>query len=238
MFNFEQKVSVITGASGNLGAASARAFYGSGANLVLFDRKPDRIPELIPELTNSPNRYLIANVDMTDPQSVQGAVAAAVDRYGRIDVLVNTVGGYRAGTPVHETPLETWDDMMTLNARTAFIACQAVIPHMLQNRTGKIINIGARPGLQGRKNMATYSASKSAVMRLTESLAAELKGDNINVNSILPGTIDTLQNRQDMPKADYNKWVTPEAIAEVILFLASEAGDPISGAAIPVYGKS
>lgn len=238
MFNFDQKIALITGASGNLGAASARAFFKSGANLVLFDRIPDRIPELIPEMTSSPNRFLIANVDMTDPHSVQEAVAEAIDKFGRIDVLVNTVGGYRAGTPVHEIPLETWDGMMNLNARTAFIACQAVIPGMLQNQAGKIINIGARPGLQGRKNMAAYSASKSAVMRLTESLAAELKEDDITVNSILPGTIDTPQNRKAMPKADHGKWVTPEAIAQVILFLASKAGDPISGAAIPVYGKS
>ncbi len=238
MIIFDQKVALITGASGNLGAAVAQAFFQAGANLVLFDRKPDRLPELIPDLGNSSDRFLAVSVDMTDPEAVQNAVAEAIKRFGRIDVLVNTVGGYRAGTPVHETPLDTWDFMQSLNSRTAFIACQAVIPHMLENQPGKIINVGARPGLQGRKNMAAYSASKSAVMRLTESLAAELKEDNINVNSILPGTIDTPQNRQAMPKADHSKWVTPEAIAKVTLFLASDSADPISGAAIPVYGRS
>jgi len=238
MVEFKSKVVLVTGASGNLGAATARAFFQAGATLVLLARKLDSLDEMIPELSDSSERFLTIPVDMTNPESVQDAVTQVIEVFGQIDVLVNTVGGYRAGAPVHETPLETWDGMLNLNARTAFIASQTVVPHMLENQAGKIVNIGARPGLQGRKNMAAYGASKSAVIRLTESMAAELKDQNINVNCILPGTIDTPQNRQAMPKADYDKWVTPEAIAQVILFLASNLADPINGAAIPVYGRS
>ncbi|MBC8506920.1 MAG: SDR family NAD(P)-dependent oxidoreductase [Anaerolineales bacterium] len=238
MSNFKDKVAVVTGATGNLGAATARAFYQADANLVLFVRKPDSLAKMIPEIAETNERFLVIAVDMTNPESVHNAVERAIDNFGRIDMLVNTFGGYRAGTPVHETPLETWDFMHALNARTAFIASQAVIPNMLENGNGKIINIGARPGLKGRKNMAAYGASKSGVIRLTESMAAELKDQDINVNCILPGTIDTPQNRHEMPKADHSKWVTPEAIAQVILFLVSDAANPIHGAAIPVYGKS
>lgn len=238
MFDFENSVALITGATGNLGAAVARAFYQAGAKLVLLARQPDRLLDLIPELKDARDRTLTLPVDMTDADQVKDAVARAIESFGRIDVLVNTVGGYRAGAPVHATPLETWEGMLTLNARTTFIASRAVVPYMLENQAGKIINVGARPGLQGRKNMAAYSASKSAVIRLTESMAAELREQNINVNCILPGTIDSSQNRQAMPKADHSRWVTPEAIAQVILFLASESADPISGAAIPVYGRS
>ena len=238
MANFKGKVAIVTGATGNLGAATARAFYQAGANLVLLVRQPDSLTKMIPEIAESSNRFLIIAADMTNQDSVQQAVDKASENFGRIDILVNTVGGYQAGTPVHETPLETWDFMHALNARTAFIASQAVIPNMVENGNGKIIQIGARPGLKGRKNMAAYGASKSAVIRLTESMAAELKDQDINVNCILPGTIDTPQNRQEMPKADHSKWVTPEAIAQVILFLVSDAAKPINGAAIPVYGKS
>jgi len=238
MFNFKNKVAVITGSTGNLGVAAAQAFYHAGAEIVLFARNLDQLPELIPELGDSSDRFLKIAVDMLDPDSVKKAVTKAIEGFGKIDILVNTVGGYRAGTPVHETPLETWDSMLRLNARTAFIVNQAIVPYLVEHQAGKIINIGARPGLQGRKNMAAYSASKSAVIRLTESMAAELRESNINVNCILPGTIDTPQNRKAMPKADFNSWVTPEAIAQVILFLSSDSGDPINGATIPVYGKS
>jgi NAD(P)-dependent dehydrogenase (short-subunit alcohol dehydrogenase family) len=159
-----------------------------------------------------------------------------IDHYGRIDVLVNTAGGYRAGIPVHETSLETWDFMLNLNARTAFITCRAVIPFMIQAGSGTIINIGARPGLKGVANAAAYGASKSAVIRLTESLSAELKRHGINVNCVLPGTIDTDKNREEMPNAKFDRWVKPEAIADIILFLASDAAMAIHGASIPVYG--
>jgi NAD(P)-dependent dehydrogenase (short-subunit alcohol dehydrogenase family) len=165
-------------------------------------------------------------------------VVETIKRLGRIDVLVNAVGGFRAGTPLHETSLETWDFMLNLNARSVFIASRTVIPHMLAQGSGKIVSVAARPGLRGNAKMAAYSVSKSAVIRLTESMAAELKGAGINVNCILPGTIDTPQNRQAMPNADPSRWVKPEALADVILFLASDAAREVHGAALPVYGRS
>jgi NAD(P)-dependent dehydrogenase (short-subunit alcohol dehydrogenase family) len=189
-------------------------------------------------LTDSPQHLLLGSVDATDAESVAGAVEQALERFGRIDVLANTVGGYRAGTPVHETPLETWDFMLDLNARTAFVASRAVVPCMLEQRFGKIVHVAARAALKGSAKASAYSVSKSAVVRLVESLAAELRYDGINVNCVLPGTIDTPQNRKAMPKADHSRWVAPEAIADVILFLASDAADAVNGAAIPVYGRS
>jgi len=236
MFDFSDRVVIVTGAAGNLGQAVARAFQVAGAKLVLVDRAPDRLPRLFPDLANSPDHLLAAAVDLADAESVKTMVAWTLDRFGRIDVLVNAAGGYQAGTPVHQTPLETWDFMLNLNARTMLIACSAVIPTMLQQGAGKIVNVAARAALAGGAKQGAYSVSKSAVLRLTESMAAELKTSGINVNCVLPSAIDTPQNRESMPKADTSRWVRPEALADVILFLASDAARAVHGAAIPVYG--
>ncbi|MCA9923248.1 MAG: SDR family NAD(P)-dependent oxidoreductase, partial [Anaerolineales bacterium] len=138
--------------------------------------------------------------------------------------------------PLHETPPETFDFMMKLNAATVFNTNQAVIPHMIRQGSGKIVNVAAGAGLAGRPKMAAYSASKAAVIRLTESASAEVKAHGINVNCILPGTIDTPQNRAAMPNANFDKWVQPESLADVIAFLASEAARDVHGTAVPVYG--
>lgn len=237
MFDLTDQIVVVTGAAGNLGQAVARAFYRARTKLVLVDRRPDRLPQLFPELVGSSDHYLATSIDMLDAAAVEGMVKEALDRLGRIDVLANTVGGYRAGAKVHETSLETWDFMLNLNARTAFIVSRAVVPTMLEQKQGRIIHVAARAAFEGSSRHVAYSASKSAVVRLTESLSAELKRSGINVNCILPGTIDTPQNRQDMPNAKTERWVQPEALADVFLFLASDAARAITGAAIPVYGK-
>jgi NAD(P)-dependent dehydrogenase (short-subunit alcohol dehydrogenase family) len=238
MFDFKNQVVMITGASGNLGSALACAFHEAGARLVLVDRHADLLEKTCPDLVDVPDCLLASCADLTKTDDVELVMVQAIDRFDRIDVLVHTVGGFHAGTPLHETPLATLDFMLTLNAKTVFITNQAVIPHMIQQGSGKIINLAARPGLQGRANMAAYSASKAAVIRLTESAAAELKQYGINVNCILPGTIDTPQNREAMPDADFSQWVQPESLAGVILFLASDAARDIHGAAVPVYGQS
>jgi NAD(P)-dependent dehydrogenase (short-subunit alcohol dehydrogenase family) len=236
MFDVSNRVVIITGAAGNLGRAVANAFQAAGARLVLVDRASDRLPQLFPELADTPDHVLATSVDLTDADAVHAMVEQALERFGRVDVLVNAVGGWRGGKPTHETPLETLGFLFTLNEETAFLASQAVVPAMLEQGQGKIINVAARAGLQGRAWNAAYSASKSAVLRLTESMSAELKTSGIHVNCVLPSTIDTPQNRQAMPKADFSRWVEPEAIADVILFLASEGARAIHGAAIPVYG--
>ncbi len=238
MFDFSGRVVMVTGAAGNLGQAVARAFQASEATLVLVDRAADRLPRLFPELAGSDAHFLATSVDMTDADAVEAAVQEAIHRFGRIDVLANTVGGYRAGTLLHETPLDTWDFMLDLNARTVFIASRAVIPHMLEQGSGRIISVAARAALKGAIRSSAYSASKSAVVRLTETMAGELRRKGVNANCVLPGTIDTPGNRKSMPDANHSRWVKPEEIADVIMFLASDAARAVHGAAVPVYGQS
>ena len=238
MFNFNGQTVMVAGATGNLGRAVALAFHAADANLVLIDRGRDRLARQFPEWQSSGKAHFANEVDATDPQAVATAVTAAVDRFGRLDVLVNTVGTYRGGKPVAETPLEDWDFLMQINARSMLVPTWAVIPRMLAQASGKIVSVAARAGVAGDARQGMYSASKSAVIRLTESLAAELRDANINVNCVLPGTLDTPENREQMPKSDFSRWVPPEAIADVILFLASDAARAVHGAAVPVYGRS
>jgi NAD(P)-dependent dehydrogenase (short-subunit alcohol dehydrogenase family) len=237
MSDLQDKITIVTGAAGNLGQAVARAFLAAHSHLVLVDRQPDRLAKLYPEWVDSTDHILASSVDLMDVEAVQSVVEATMQRFGRIDVLANTVGGYRAGTPVHETSLESWDDSLNLNARTAFIVSRAVVPIMLEQESGRIIHVAARAALEGSARQLVHSVAKSAVIRLTETLSAELKRSGINVNCVIPDTIDTPQNRASMPKGKVDRWVTPEAIADVFTFLASHAARAVTGAAIPVYGN-
>ena len=235
--NLQNKVAIVTGAVGNLGTATANLFQQVGAKTVLVDRSHDRVREAFKNIADSPDHLLAGGVDLSDAGSLGKLVEQTLAKFGRLDVLVNTVGGYRGGKPVHEADLADWDFLFNVNVRTTLLCCRAVIPQMLRQSRGTIINVASRDGLSGSAGYAAYSASKSAVLRLTESLASELKASDINVNCIMPGTIDTPQNRAAVPNADFNKWVEPAAIAEVILFLASDASRAVNGAALPVYGK-
>lgn len=232
------QAAIVTGAAGNLGAAVVDAFLEAGAKVAGVDYSNELLQHAYPEDRGRSKSLDTFAVDLTSPDGAGRMAAQTLERFGRIDILVNTVGGYRAGTPLHETPLETWDFMVNLNARTVFLACQAVIPHMLSQGGGKIVSVAARPGLAGKAKMAAYSASKSAVMRLTESMSEELKEAGVRVNCIIPGTIDTPQNRQEMPDADPSLWVKPASLAGVVLFLCSEAARDVQGAALPVYGRT
>jgi NAD(P)-dependent dehydrogenase (short-subunit alcohol dehydrogenase family) len=237
MHEFNQRVVVVTGASGNLGRAVAQAFARHGAHLALLDRDAAGCEALIADLSGQTSAQVF-EVDLLDPASADRAIADVVDAHGRIDVLANIAGGFRMGPLIQDTPDEDWDFMLNLNARSVFHTCRRTIPVMLGNGGGRIVNISARAAQQGKGRMGPYCASKAAVITLTETLAAENRFDNINVNCILPGTIDTPQNRADMPDADFGKWVPPAALADVVVFLASDAARCISGAAIPVYGQS
>jgi NAD(P)-dependent dehydrogenase (short-subunit alcohol dehydrogenase family) len=230
-------VAIVTGSVGNLGLATVQGLQAAGAKTVLVDRSDERLRENYPDLIDSPDHLLAGGIDLTNPDSLARMVQSACDRFGRIDALVNTVGGYRGGKPVHETDLADWDFLFAVNLRTTLLCCRAVIPPMLRQGGGKIVNVASRDGLLGSAGYSAYSASKSAVLRLTESMAAELKHSNINVNCIMPGTIDTPQNRKAIPGADFSKWVVPEAITDVILFLISDAARALNGAALPVFGK-
>jgi NAD(P)-dependent dehydrogenase (short-subunit alcohol dehydrogenase family) len=234
MFDFTNQVAIVTGAAGNLGNAVAHAFDAAGAKLALVDHGADRLRAQFPNMVDSPRYFLAESIDVNQPDAVDKVVREAMARFGQIDILVNTVGGYRGDTAVHETPLDVWDSLINLNARSAFVVCRAVIPHMLARQSGKITNVSSRAALAGSAKGAAYSASKSAVLRLTESMSAELKSQGINVNCVLPSTIDTPQNRQSMPMADFSTWVQPEAVADVILFLSSGAARAVHAAAISI----
>jgi NAD(P)-dependent dehydrogenase (short-subunit alcohol dehydrogenase family) len=238
MTSISGKVVLITGATGNLGRAVAFAFQEAGARMILVGRSAESLSRTFEDLSGSPDYFLIGDVDLTNEEDVREVARSAYQRFRHIDVLVNTVGTFRGGKPVHEEDMETWDFLFKVNLNTTLLTCRAVIPYMIQQNSGRIINTASRSGLLGSAGYAAYSASKSAVIRLTEGLAKELSKNNVNVNCIMPGTIDTPQNRQSMPDADYSKWVDPAAIADVVLFLASDAARSVTGAAIPVYGKS
>jgi NAD(P)-dependent dehydrogenase (short-subunit alcohol dehydrogenase family) len=231
--SFEGKNCLITGAAGNLGRALAAAFAAAGAGLTLLDHDDGKLRAAY---GHSDRQRVLVRTDLLDSGSIAKAVKTSLDRFGRIDVLCNIAGGFRMGQPVHQTSDETWSAMLDLNAKSVIYTARAVVPGMLATAHGKIVNIAASAGLTGKENMGAYSASKSAVIRLTESMAAELRDKGINVNCILPSIIDTPQNRAAMPKADPHRWVTPQALADVVLFLASERASAIHGAAIPVTG--
>jgi len=237
--NYSSKVVAVTGAAGNLGRATSMAFLNQGARLAVIDRRRDDLNNVFSETVQECNQCLYVSGDLTDSQSVDEMVGSIMDFFGRLDVLVNIAGGFTMGPPVHETPVDTWDFMINLNARTVFLMSRAVIPHFIDQDYGKIVNIGSRAALTGHAHMAPYVVSKSAVVRLTESIASELRDyRNINVNCVLPGTVDTDRNRREMPDADFSKWVTPQEIADVIVFLASDDARAINGASIPVFGRS
>ena len=232
---FKGQTVMITGAAGNLGQAVAAAFAAAGVNLALLDINDAALAQ-VPVAGAADT--LRQRVDLADPASIAGATGAAIARFGRIDALCNLAGGFQMGEKVHEISGDIWNRMMDLNAGSLLRMSHSVVPHMLQAGGGKIVNIGANAALGGKAEMGAYVASKSAVIRLTESMAAELRSHNINVNCVLPSIIDTPQNRAAMPKADPRKWVAPEALADVLLFLCSPAARAIHGAAIPVVGLS
>jgi NAD(P)-dependent dehydrogenase (short-subunit alcohol dehydrogenase family) len=221
---------MLTGAAGNLGRAVAEAFAREDANLVLLDVKRGNLQD--------GDRQLFIATDLLDPANVLAAVDQAMRRFGRIDVLCNIAGAFRMGSPVHETSDKDWNFLLDLNARTVLNTARAAVPLMLKAGGGKIVNIGAFAAQKGVAQMGAYVASKSAVIRLTETMAAELREKNINVNCVLPTIIDTPENRVAMPDADPKRWVAPAALAEVIVFLASDAARAIHGAALPVTGLS
>lgn len=228
-------VVLITGAAGNLGRAVAEVFAQQGARLALVDLHADRLSTVFGE-AGERRMFLAAN--LLDAAEADAAAHAVVERFGRIDVLCNLAGGFRMGTPVHGTEAKTWDFLYDLNVRTVQHMAHAVVPQMLQQGAGKIVNIGAFSAQRGLANMGAYIAAKSAVIRLTESMAAELRMQNINVNCVLPTVIDTPENRADMPNANPADWVAPGDLAQVIAFLASDAARAVHGAALPVTGLS
>lgn len=235
MFEFADRLVILTGASGTLGRETGQALLDAGATLVLVAQELDHLQEAYPELEEE-GEHMFAGVDLTEAGAVEGMVYEVMQQFGRIDALINLAGGYRQAGPVHETPRDRWEALINLNLYTVVNMARAVVPHMLRQGSGKIVNVSADIAQRGRANMAPYAVAKSGVVRLTESMAQELRGKGINVNCIVPVTLDTPENRESMPKANFERWVQPADLAQVILFLVSDAARAIHGAAIPVAG--
>lgn len=231
MTRFSGQTAIITGASGLLASGVIPVFRADGAKLALTCGD-DRLYERMPDLRNDPDALCLQNADLSDPAVVEDLVSRALAAFGRIDILVNIVGGWDAGKPVHEMTLDAWQTMFRLNATVAFLMCRAVIPAMLDGGGGAIVNIGARPGLRSSGNDAAYAASKAALLRLTESLSAEYKRRGIRVNAVLPSAIAPAEQYAEDPHAG----VTPAQLGKVIAFLCSDDGAIIQGALIPAYG--
>ena len=228
-----QRVVLITGAFGVLGAAVARKFAAEGARVVLVDRVP---PPQWAQGEFKPPHLLVGDVDLADPKAAAQALQRATELTGGLDVLVNVAGGFQWQL-LGEGELAIWDAMFTMNLKTAVVACRAALPHLLARGSGRIVNIGAGAAGRAAAGMGAYTASKAGVERLSESLAEELKDHFITVNTVLPGTLDTPRNRADMPKADFSRWVQPAALADVVAFLAGEGARAVTGAAIRVFGR-
>ena len=222
------KVIVVTGASGALGKVVAEVAVARGARVAGVDHAPS-------QLQATENRIELGSVDLTDAAQAKKAIDAAAAHFGRIDALVNIAGGF-AFLALAEGDTKTWQRMYALNVLTALNASRSAIPHLAASSAGRIVNVGAMGALLAGSGMGPYAASKAGVHRLTEALAAEWKG-KITVNAVLPSTIDTAANRASMPKADFAKWVTPQELADVILFLTSDAASAVTGALLPVSGR-
>jgi NAD(P)-dependent dehydrogenase (short-subunit alcohol dehydrogenase family) len=232
MQSLAHRTFAITGASGNLGRAVTEALVAGGANVVLLDRS------VHPLQSRNVERVLaLSGLELTDPTAIGIALDQATTRFGALNGLVTTIGAFEGGGTSLEDGWSVWDKMLTANLRTTVAAVQALVPR-LPDHGGRIVTVGARPGMAGAKGLGAYSASKAAVIRLTESLSEELKSKGVTVNCVLPSTIDTPRNRQDMPGADPSRWVPPGDIADVIAFRLSDAARSVTGALIPVYGRT
>ena len=222
------KIVVITGALGALGKVVAESALARGAKVAGIDHAPSQMPA-------AADRLELGGVDLSDPAQAKKAIDAASMHFGKLDALINIAGGFAFET-VAEGDIKTWQQMYALNVLTALNTSSAALTHLAASGTGRIVNVGAMGALQAGAGMGAYAASKAGVHRLTEALAAEWKG-KVTVNAVLPSIIDTAANRASMPKADFSKWVSPSELAEVILFLASDAASAVTGALLPVAGR-
>ena len=223
-----KRVTVITGASGVLGRAIASAALARGDAVAAIDYGPVERPD-------DADWMGLSGVDLTDPAAAQSALDAVAQRFGRIDHLLNAVGGFV--WQMTDGPLESWDRMHRMNLTTVLNACRAALPHLTKSPAGRIVNVGALGAIQAGAGMGAYAASKAGVHKLTESLSEETKASALTVNAVLPSIIDTPANRADMPDADFTTWVQPNALAAVMMFLASDAASAVTGALLPVRGR-
>ena len=231
MGQFTNQVVVVTGATGGLGGAVVHAFLSEGARVwgILGPSSPSRIAD--------PNFATVA-ADLTAPAEADAAVRKVIEASGKIDVLLHLTGGFAGGKPVAETDDAIWNRMLSLNLHTAIYMARAVLPHMLEAGKGRIVAIGSRTGVEPAAGLSAYGVSKAALIALMRTIAAEVRNSGVTANIVLPSVIDTPANRAASPAADFSKWVQPESIARLLLFLASGAAADINGTVIPIYGQA
>jgi NAD(P)-dependent dehydrogenase (short-subunit alcohol dehydrogenase family) len=234
------RVAIISGATGSLGRVVAKQALALGMRVAIPYRSEDKLKETIAFLGGGGESILVYPAKATSEEEMNAFAASVVDRWGRIDVLLNIAGGYLGGKEVWETPLDEYEKMLDWNFLSALVCSKAVLPTMIKQNYGRIVNVAARPGVENRNRAksSAYAVSKAAVAVLTQAIADECKKTDVTVNAVAPSTIDTPQNRSAMPQADFSKWASPEDVAKVILFLASDDSRLTSGAIIPVYGKA
>ena len=228
------KVACVAGGTGGLGRAVTLAFLKSGANLIVTYLVDQEFAELQGAAGSNASRLAGRKIDVTDENAVSQLMDEIVAVHGKLDVLVNTVGGYGGGMKLWETDAKLLDRMLTLNLRSGFVLSRAAVKIMLKRSAGAIVNVAAKAGLDHPGGIGAYAASKAAAIAMMNSLAADLKGTGIRVNTVLPTVIDTEANRKAMPGADFASWTKPDDIARVILFLASDGARAVHGASIPV----
>jgi NAD(P)-dependent dehydrogenase (short-subunit alcohol dehydrogenase family) len=231
----EGKITIISGASGGVGQTVSRVFHQAGASVALLGTHEAGVQALAEELGQDRTLPVVAN--LADSSDAEAVVRTVVKHFGRVDLLLNLVGGFTGGRPVSESDGDDLKRMLEINLWTTYNLCRAAVKPMIDQNWGRIVNTGSRDSLQGRANYSAYAISKAAVLRLTESMAEEVRPYDITVNAILPGMIDTEANRQALPEDDHSKWVKPNTIAETLLFL-SQCNTAINGAAIPVYEQA
>ncbi len=236
--NVSDKVVIVAGGTGGLGASVARVLIENGAQVAVTYRREEELAALQQTVGNAKDRLAGFRLNVTDSQATEKFVQETIARFGHINGLVNTVGAYAGGLALWETGAEVFERMIDLNLRSGYVLARAVVPALRAQKHGSIVNISAKAAWDHAAGASAYAATKAAALALMDSLAADLRGSGVRVNSILPSIIDTEANRRAMPQADFAQWPKPEDIARVVLFLLSEEARVIHGASIPVFGNA
>ncbi|MEK9136460.1 MAG: SDR family NAD(P)-dependent oxidoreductase [Bacteroidota bacterium] len=233
---FSGKTAIVTGGTGALGSVCAEHLFDAGLNIAIPYASEKSLANLAKRVAQNPARLLTMNTDLTEEGQVDSFVSQVVKRFDSVSYLVNTAGGYLGGSTIDEVLLDEWEGIMKLNMRTAFLICRSALRVMRKQKFGRIVNIAAMPALSPSARKGPYAISKRAVVTLTETIAEETKAAGITANAIAPSIILTEANRQSMPTADFSKWVTPQEIAQLVLYLCSDEAKSVSGNVVKIYG--